>query len=53
MKVHYVDVLILLLALLGVIIVTVLEFEYSNNVIFSSVLYLSCLVNKEWTMYCC
>ena len=22
-------------------------------VIFSGVLYLSCLVNKEWTMYCC
>ena len=22
-------------------------------VIFSSVLNLSCLVNKEWTMYCC
>ena len=23
------------------------------TVIFSGVLYLSCLVNKEWTMYCC
>ena len=23
------------------------------NVIYSGVLNLSCLVNKEWTMYCC
>ena len=27
--------------------------DLGSNVIFSGVLNLSCLVNKEWTMYCC
>ena len=30
-----------------------LEIRMSPHVIFSGVLNMSCLVNKEWTMYCC